>query len=313
MTDYQTAERMTLKESAIPIPDLADATVLDVGCDHGHWCRLAQKKGASRVLGLDRGRSVNGQWTDLKEQNRDHEFRSIDLGKQWHEFGKFDVVFCFSMYHHVFENCGDHNAIWYWLWKHTGKELLWEGPTGKDDSVVKLNVSNDYNAVEIFDAAQNYFDVDYVGSAKHVKTRHVFRCVPKKLDAVSYLGKAESGSRGAAKAFQYAKFRRIDEIENALGVRVVPGTLNVRTERAFDWNRNYYRSQILDVRTRPGLDGPWLPRWARFYPVMVSGIPAYAFRFEGEGYKDNFVELIAPVMLRDHIVRSDNRLYVRSC
>ena len=86
-------ERMQKKLRAIPIPDMRNQKVLDVGCDSGFWCWIAKQKGASKVLGLDRNRKVNGVYTDLIEENRkvvlDHgwlngcEFQNINLGKQW--------------------------------------------------------------------------------------------------------------------------------------------------------------------------------------------------------------------------------------
>lgn len=309
MNNYQTPERMALKEKAIPLPDLAGKSVLDVGCDHGHWCWLASDLGAGRVLGLDRNRDG----TDLIVRNIEEakrrrlsdvcDFAFTNLGKQWREFGKFDVVFCFSMYHHVYENCGDHLAIWYWLWRHTKEELLWENPTGADDDVVRLNVSrhDTYNRAAILKAAEVYFTVEEIGPALHVKTREVWRCKPRKMAHVHWRGKLTSGGGGATKAFNYADGRRIDEIMNVLGTMMFPGSLNARLDYAFGWDRDYYRAQILDVVERPGLDGEWKPRWARFYPVTVNGIDVHALRFEGEAYGGAYIEFIAPERLRDKI------------
>src|SRR6185369_10232383 len=166
--DYQTPERMALKLKAIPLPDLTGASVLDVGCDHGWWCWEAVRRGATDVLGLERNRKVYGNQINLvalnnmAAGNRPCTFKKINLGKQWHKFGRYDVVFCFSVHHHIYENCGDHNSVWYWLWQHTGRELLWEGPTSEEDSVVKLNVTHPYRREDILAAAERYFNVEHI-------------------------------------------------------------------------------------------------------------------------------------------------------
>lgn len=304
MTDYQTPERMALKERAIPLPDLAGKTVLDIGCDHGHWCWLAADRGARVVIGLDRGRKVRGVMTDLAERNsiesarNGHSkvcaFTGFDLGKEWADFGIFDVTLIFSAYHHAYENCADHDAVWFWLRRHTAGVLLWEGPTGTEDDVVRMNVTHRYERAEIKAAAERYFDVEVIGPALHVSTREVWRCHPKPLRPATWTGKAKRGAGGAAAAFNYANGRRIAEIEQATGVAVLPGSLNVELDRPFDWNAHYFRVRVLDVRDRKsGLDSDWTPRWARLYPVTAKGGQAFVFRFEGDRYAETFVELIS--------------------
>ena len=111
---------------------------------------------------------------------------------------------------------------------------------------------------------------------------------------------------GAAPAFRYAGGRRQKEIQAALGFEPVPGSLNLQADRPFDWDRGYVRAEISDVAVRgKGLDTDWALRWCRFYPVVVDGIPAWAMKFEGDTYRPNFVELIAPERLRDHLKSND--------
>ena len=115
-----------------------------------------------------------------------------------------------------------------------------------------------------------------------------------------YEVKFQDGMGGASKAFSHANGRRIDEIEHILGVKCVPGSLNMTCDPPFQWDRNYFRGQVLDVAERgKGLKGKWMERWARFYPVDIFGHQAYAFKFEGDSYPPNFVELIAEQKLRD--------------
>lgn len=292
---------MAKKRSVIPFPDLAGKSLLDVGCDHGYWCQLGLDDGAVRILGLDRGRDG----IDLVARNRDVlracNFERIDLGRQWFDYGRFDVTLCLSMYHHVFQNAGDHLPIWFWLWRHTGGELLWENPTGVDDDVVKLNVTRPgYNRQAITDAAFRYFDVEFIGQG-HVATREVWRCAPKWRADITWRGGTTTGGGGASRAFQFADGRRMGEIEAALGFRPYPGTLNLWLDHPFCWSKDYYRVELTEARDRANLQGEWAPRWCRFYPVKVEGIPAFAMRFEGESYDEKYVELISSRRLRDHI------------
>lgn len=316
--DYQTQARMAAKLAAIPLPqNLAGKRVLDVGTDFGAFAFLAEARGAADVLGLDRGRDIRGQGrVDLVAMNRRAaeergskcRFEPIDLGKQWLQFGRFDLVLLCSMYHHVFESCRDHRSIWFWLRQHceTGATALFEGPVDDSDPVVRANVSaecvREFSLQEILKAASIWFDADYVGPALHEPTREVWRFTARPPSPTSWSGEVRVGTGGASKAFAYEDGRRIGEIERALGARPRPGSLNVRLDRDFDWGRAYLRSRILDVVDRSkGLASEWQPRWARFYPVSLEGQNAWIFRFEGERYPENFVELIAPVHLRDHL------------
>ena len=315
--DYQTPRRMALKRRAVPLPDVMGKSVLDIGCDMGEWSFLMHDMGAQYVAGIDRNRSVNGigpyNLVDHCNRRAVHEgragcqFRKMELGKQWHEHGKFDVALCLSMYHHAYEAAGGiHEPLWFWLRRQlkTDGVLLWEGPVDTSDPVVRANVSEHHHRRYARDAilasAGHWFDAEYVGPALHEPTREVWRFTARAGVENYSPVTAVSGSGGATKAFEYLYGRRIGEIEYALGIRPVPGSLNIRIVNAFDWHRGYYRSQVLDVAERgKGLDVEWKPRWARFYPVQLNGVDAFAFRFEGERYPSDFMELIASQRLRD--------------
>lgn len=307
-------DRMQKKLAAIPLPDLRHLNVMDVGCDGGFWCWIAKQKGAKKVLGLDRNRSVNGVHTDLISENRHvvetHGwlngclFEQINLGKQWRDFGVFDVIFMFSMYHHVYENCGDHSSIWFWLSRHVNKHslILWEGPLNSDDTVVQLNVTKPYSKDDILAAASEFFEFVHVGPALHEPTREVYAFRPVSCETVKIAGKVETGAGGATKAFLHNDKARIKAIKNVLDIECFPGSLNVSLETPFDWTTGYYRAEIPDlIDRRKTINGEWKNRWARFYPVKANGIPCYVFRFEGESYPTNFIELISDQYLRDHI------------
>lgn len=324
--EYQTKERMEKKLKAIPLPDLTGKSVLDIGCDHGFWSWHSAKAGSSKVVGLDRNRKVKGVGlVDLIERNNSKarseglpcEFFNINLGQQWLNFGKFDVIYLFSLYHHIFEQCADHSSIWFWLYRHchSDSELLWENPTSVDDTVVRRNVSSgnhdQYNSKAIIAAASCYFEVEYIGPAIHEPTREVWRLKPKEVSSQPYKGTVKSGAGGASKAFVYAESRRIKEFINILGIEPVPGSLNATLTSEFDWDVGYYRAKVLDVLNRKaGLNSEWGLRWSRIYPVTVNGVEAFAFRFEGEKYSERFIELISNERLRGH-VKKDNLIWVK--
>ncbi len=348
MTDYQEfaldehgqviniGERMRLKMKAIELPDLAGLDVLDVGCDGAFWSFLASNRGAKRVLGLDRNRIIRDVGLiDLIHMNRatvreypqlgNCEFERIDLGKQWKDFGKFHVIFLFSLYHHIYQNTGgDHLPIWFWLWRHLKPRgvLLWENPVGTDDGVVQKDVSKEYHRnytmEAIAAAASQYFKVEPIGHSLHEPTRWVYQFRPKTTTVWETQAKTRDGAGGATKAFLYRDGRRMKEIEAILGYEPYPGSLNLVCEADFPWNENYYRAQILDVKDRKlGLESEWAPRWGRFYPVEIGQsffqkTVAHAFRFEGERYPEHFVELIGPTRLRGHLNHKEESLGLRN-
>lgn len=191
--DYQTEKRMKDKREAIPLPDLMGKRVLDIGCDHGYWSHLASTMGASYVMGVDRGRFVRGAGhVRLAQQNDQQgwlncEFVEYNLGKEWPQLGWFDVVFCFSVYHHWYPVARSHDKVWKWLWEHTspGGMVLWEGPYDIADPIIRqrlkeesLSVST-YTRELITDAAERHFEVEIIGPAIHRPHREVWRCLPK--------------------------------------------------------------------------------------------------------------------------------------
>jgi SAM-dependent methyltransferase len=310
--DYQLEPRMQLKRQAIPLPRLEGKSVLDVGCDFGYWAWLSLKQGAARVVGIDRNRSVRGiGMVDLVQMNRETarkngwsekcSFHEMNVGAQYHDLGRFDVVYVFSLYHHIFSAAGgDHRPVWYWLRRQmkAGGELLWENPVDKADAVVRMNMPPDYwdhySLKEIIGAASEYFEAEYVGPALHEPTRQVWRFTAKPDHRARLHAFVERGGNGASKAFRYADGRRMKEIEKILGFAPYAGSLNLRCATPFPWEECYFRSQLLDVEHREkGLDSPWVLKWVRFYPVKVNGEQAYALRFEADEYAPEFVEVIS--------------------
>lgn len=301
--DYQTPERMAKKLKAIPFPDLTGKSVIDIGCDMRFWCDFAKERGASEVVGVDRGREARGQHINMADYQ-------MDLGKQWHQVGKFDVALMFSMYHHAYQSAGgDHKSVFFWAWQQlkAGGLLIWENPVDTRDVVANRNIApeyhENYNLTAILDAACELFEPEYIGPAEHEPHRLVFHFHARGKPYMGKKVKAVKGAGGASKAFAYADNRRAKEIEHILGFKPYPGSLNLIGERSINWWSRYYRAKVLDVVDRSqGLDGEWAERWARFYPVTLRGqkdVEAFAFRFEGDSYPLNFFELISPVRLRE--------------
>lgn len=188
--DYQTQVRIAAKLKAIPLPELQGKTVLDVGTDHGYWSQLASERGATRVVGIDRGREVRGKgFVDLAARNNAQgwancSFINVNLGDEWPDLGKFDVIFTFSIYHHLYGQCGSHDQIWGWLagCLAPGGILLWEGPPDERDStsrqVMRIKRRKNYSRSSIIAAAGKYFKVELIGPALHQPHREVWRCIP---------------------------------------------------------------------------------------------------------------------------------------
>lgn len=131
-----------------------------------------------------------------------------------------------------------------------------------------------------------------------------------------YTGQVRVGAGGASKAFRHANDRRRHEVAALIGCVPVPGSLNVHLSEPFDWDAPAITGHVLDVQKRGhGLDVPWVPEPVRLYPVLVDGCEAWAFRFEKDAtrYPAHFIELVAPVRLRDHVgewVRVEHRTTV---
>ena len=295
--------------------------VLDVGCDFGFWCFLASQEGAEQVLGIDRNRTVRGAgYVDLVKRNnfiaRKYmmhnrvSFKELNLGRQWWELGQHDIVLMMSLYHHVYNNCGEHEPIWYWLWRHAKERVIWENPVDSTDVVVRKDVRSElqdgYTKERILKAASRFFRVTEVGKNQGNPTREVWSCEPLEEMPIVQLGDTVRGAGGASKAFKHQESRRVGEIYSQFGFKPRLGSLNVSLDEPFDWDYGYYPGYILDlVDRRTGLDGPWADRQVRLYPLRISrlGDPSlsrkgYGMRFLGEKYPKNFLEVIGPVHYR---------------
>ncbi|KKN22952.1 hypothetical protein LCGC14_0909950 [marine sediment metagenome] len=220
--DYQTAVRMSAKLAAIPLPkDMTGMRVLDVGCDFGAFCKLASDRGAREVVGVDRGRIVRGKgFVDLVAHNTAQgwercTFVEADLGVEWPDLGSFELVLCFSLYHHWYGQCADHYLIWQWLAQHTAADglLLWEGPFSSLDGTARQVTQRvgDYNRNAILAAAEQFFDIEVVGPAQHRANREVWRGFLRRMDVITSMRDVEERRRES--------LGRVQRTADARGVR----------------------------------------------------------------------------------------------
>lgn len=305
------------KLDCIRFPNVENRRVLDVGCDYGQMSFIAHERGAYGVVGLDRNREVRGKGPCNLVRLNNHQaskthprckFLEYDIGKQWpFSLGVFDVVFMMSMYHHVYANCGDHNAIFYWLWAQCseGATVIWENPVDLTDPISDKHIPIDYKfgycEEEIRKAASRYFEIEEIGLG-HVGTRRTWHLHAKPHKVETLNGQHKPGAGGASKCFKYEDGRRMKEIEYALGIKPVPGSLNLHMESNFDWENDYVTAHILDVVDRgKGLDSDWYSRQCRFYPVLVDNVQGFLMRFPGEKYPKSFLEVVSNRKLRDTV------------
>jgi SAM-dependent methyltransferase len=84
----------------LQLPSLAGKRFLDLGCNTGHYCRLALDAGASRVVGVDSDANVIAK---ARSESPRIEYR--DTG--WDDFppGEFDVVIFLSAIHYAKDPC----------------------------------------------------------------------------------------------------------------------------------------------------------------------------------------------------------------
>lgn len=297
-----TGPRLKTKRATIPLPDLHGKQVLDVGCHSGFWSLLSADLGAARVVAFDQN--------PVQSPASGHDrvtFLQHRLGLQWHEFGRFDVIYLLSVYHHIYQAAGgDHAPIWYWLSRHLQKdgELLAELAVSAQDhtvyDMVHRTLHANYTIEAILREASPYFFHEYIGHSKHEPHRDVYRFRPLAQTRHTSPALRESGSGMASKLMTYDNGARLTILEHILGWRPVAGTFNLSGQ--FDWTQHYYRAKIPALVDRKnGVGSAMTPRWVLFYPLTVNGIKAAAMRFEEEYHPATFIEVIAPVMLSEQI------------
>lgn len=84
------------KLKALKLPDLADRSFLDVGCNEGYFCGFAKFLGAARVVGLDQSKLFLER---ARQRFPECEFRQQDWDRLPDE--KFDVILLASALHYA--------------------------------------------------------------------------------------------------------------------------------------------------------------------------------------------------------------------
>jgi 2-polyprenyl-3-methyl-5-hydroxy-6-metoxy-1,4-benzoquinol methylase len=106
--DYRTpgetgdAEQCKLQMMQLP-EDLTGKTVLDIGCNEGFFAFEAERRGADRVVAIDKSPEAKEKLQLIKSiLNSRIEFLKADLYTlDPSEIGQFDLVFFLSVFHHL--------------------------------------------------------------------------------------------------------------------------------------------------------------------------------------------------------------------
>ena len=191
--------------------------------------------------------------------------------------------------------------------------LVWEGPFDPADATVARYVDKQYypayTRADILGAASVYFEAERIGPAIYSDTREVYLFRPR-ADAPlpqQMTARARDGVKGASRAMVARDGARAAEVEEILGYRPFPGSLNIEYGGAPDLRRGYYRASILEC-PRGNTDAPasaWRPRMAKFYPLTINGIQAHAVFFEDKHHRPGLTECYSPVRLRDHFTEDE--------
>lgn len=104
-------------------------TVLDLGCNNGHFTREAMRRGARRAVGVDESNAILGARELAKREGVNAEFWQADLdSKEFRRFcPKFDVVFLLSVLTHVH----DREEFLDWLDARVRYALIFESNHGE--------------------------------------------------------------------------------------------------------------------------------------------------------------------------------------
>jgi tRNA (mo5U34)-methyltransferase len=97
-------EYLRRKLDIMQIPeDLSGISVLDIGCNEGFFCIEAKRRGASRILAVDKNKHAAMRFSLVKKVlNHDIEFRLVGVDEiDKKSVGTFDMVLLLSVFHHL--------------------------------------------------------------------------------------------------------------------------------------------------------------------------------------------------------------------
>jgi len=115
-----------------------------------------------------------------------------------------------------------------------------------------------------------------------------------------YRGIAQDGCGDASRAMTHERCRRMVEIQKALGYMPFPGSLNMTLDKPFDYSQPHIEADLLNPKTNRDWTGDWKPATFRFWPIKVNGVACHAVLPKGKTRPELFLEVYAPVRLRDH-------------
>jgi 2-polyprenyl-3-methyl-5-hydroxy-6-metoxy-1,4-benzoquinol methylase len=104
ITPGETGDASQNKLAMMKLPeDLTGQSVLDIGCNEGFFSFEAEKRGASRIVAIDKGKAAQEKFALVHRLLASSvEFHDVDLTEikpaQW---GKFDLVFFLAVLHHI--------------------------------------------------------------------------------------------------------------------------------------------------------------------------------------------------------------------
>ena len=99
-------DRSNLADRIFP-KDLNGESVLDIGCAEGYFCNAAIKRGAGKVVGIDKKITRIGAAKSIQANSDEIEFRQCNFfDLQKNELGTFDNVLCLNVLHHIPDTLG---------------------------------------------------------------------------------------------------------------------------------------------------------------------------------------------------------------
>lgn len=104
VTPGETGESEKVKLDMMALPeDLSGKTLLDIGCNEGFFSFEAEKRGASRVLAMDKSPAAREKFMLLRKLFRSKvEFEAADLsGISAESLGRFDIILFLAVFHHL--------------------------------------------------------------------------------------------------------------------------------------------------------------------------------------------------------------------
>lgn len=114
-----------------------------------------------------------------------------------------------------------------------------------------------------------------------------------------YKGKAQDGGGGASKAMAAHRCRRMLEIREVLGWTPFPGSLNLTLDKPFDRSQPKISAMIHEKQPGGDYESKWEQKLFHFWPIKINGIDAAAVLIDGKQHSAHFLEVYAPVRLRD--------------